>query len=49
MIKIFDDIVNGKHVEKWETTEEEKAAAKARLEEMKKKRHDSERLLSEAT
>lgn len=37
MTKTFDGIVDGKHVEKWEMTEEEKKAAKKRLEELKKK------------
>lgn len=37
MIKTFDGIVDGKHVKKWEMTEEEKEAAKKRLERLKKK------------
>lgn len=37
MTKTFDGVVDGKHVQKWEMTEEEKAKAKARLEELKKK------------
>ncbi len=41
MTKTFVGTVDGKHVEKWEPTEEEKAAAKARLEEMKKRRKES--------
>lgn len=38
MIKTFDGIVDGKHIERWEMTEDEKAAAKARIEELKKKK-----------
>lgn len=41
MIKTFDGTVAGKHVERWEMTDEEKEAAKKRLEEMKKKRNIS--------
>lgn len=37
MIKTFDGIVDGKHVEKWEPTEEERAAARQHLEELKKR------------
>ena len=40
MIKTFDGTVDGKHVEKWEMTAEEKEAAKKRLEEMKKINHN---------
>ena len=39
MIMTFDGIVDGKHVEKWEMTEEEKEATKKRLEELKSKKH----------
>ena len=41
MTKTFDGIVDGKHIEKWEMTEEEKEAAKKRFEELKKKLKDS--------
>ena len=41
MIKTFDGTVDGKHVERWEMTAEEKEAAKKRLEEMKNKRNMS--------
>lgn len=37
MIKTFDGTVDGKHVEKWEMTAEEKENAKKKLEELKKK------------
>ena len=39
MIKTFDGIVDGKHVEKWEMTAEEKEAARARLEKLKNEKH----------
>lgn len=41
MTKTFDGIVDGKHVKKWEMTEEEKEVAKKRLEELKKKLKNS--------
>jgi hypothetical protein len=37
MEKTFDGIVDGKHVEVWTPTEEDKERAKQRLEEMKNK------------
>jgi hypothetical protein len=37
MEKTFDGIVDGKHVEVWTPTEEDKERAKQRLEELKKK------------
>ena len=37
MTKTFDGIVDGKHVEVWTPTEEDKERAKQRLEEMKNK------------
>ena len=37
IIKTFDGIKDGKHVERWEMTEAEKETAKKRLEELKKK------------
>jgi hypothetical protein len=37
MEKTFDGIVDGKHVEVWTPTEEDKEAAKKRLEELKNK------------
>jgi hypothetical protein len=37
MEKTFDGIVDGKHVEIWTPTEEDKERAKQRLEEMKNK------------
>lgn len=37
MIKTFDETVDGKHVERWEMTTEEKENAKKKLEELKKK------------
>lgn len=37
MIKTFDGTVDGKHVEKWEMTDEEKENANKNLEELKKK------------
>ena len=48
MIKTFDGMIDGKHVEKWEPTEEEKAAIQAKIEELKN-RHDNERLHSTTT
>ena len=39
MIKAFDGTINGKHVEKWEMTAEEKEAARARLEKLKNEKH----------
>lgn len=38
MEKTFDGIVDGKHVEIWTPTEEDKERAKKRLEEMKNKK-----------
>lgn len=38
MEKTFDGIVDGKHVEVWTPTEEDKERAKQRLEELKKKK-----------
>ena len=35
MIKTFDGIVDGKHVEVWTPTEEDKERAKQKLEELK--------------
>jgi hypothetical protein len=37
MEKTFDGIVDGKHVEVWTPTEEDKELAKQRLEELKNK------------
>lgn len=37
MTKTFDGIVDGKHVEVWTPTEEDKERAKQRLEELKNK------------
>ena len=37
MTKTFDGVVDGKHVIRYELTEEEKDVAKKRLEELKKK------------
>ena len=37
MEKTFDGIVDGKHVEVWTPTEEDKERAKQRLEELKNK------------
>lgn len=38
MEKTFDGIVDGKHVEVWTPTEEDKERAKQRLEELNKKK-----------
>jgi hypothetical protein len=38
MEKTFDGIVDGKHVEVWTPTEEDKERAKQRLEELKNKK-----------
>ena len=38
MEKTFDGIVDGKHVEVWTPTEEDKERAKQKLEELKKKK-----------
>ena len=38
MEKTFDGIVDGKHVEVWTPTEEDKECAKQKLEELKKKK-----------
>ena len=42
MKKTFDGIVDGKHVEVWTPTEEDKARAIARKEELKKKMKKAE-------
>lgn len=38
MTKTFDGIVDGKHVEVWTPTEEDRERTKQRLEELKKKK-----------
>ena len=38
MIKTFDGIVDGKHVEVWTPTEEDKERAKQKFEELKKRK-----------
>jgi len=38
MVKTFDGIIDGKHVEVWTPTEEDKERAKQKLEELKKKK-----------
>lgn len=40
MIKTFDGIVDGKRVERWEMTAEEKEAARERLEKLKNDKRD---------
>lgn len=46
MEKTFDDIVDGKHVEVWTPTEEDKQHAKQRLEELKKKKLQQQKELA---
>ena len=44
MTKTFDGVVDGKHVQRWQPTEEEKVRALEHLEEIRKK-HSQKKLL----